>query len=408
MTKTDPMSLLEVTDKKTREEFLEVPKLLYRNDPNWACPLDMEIENIFNPKKNSGFQHGDARRWVIKDEQGRLTGRIAAFYDNNKAHHNRQPTGGTGFFECINDQDAANLLFDAAKNWLISQGMQAMDGPINFGENFMNWGLLTEGFVPQGYGMPYNFPYYKLLFENYGFKTYFKQYSFHDNFSLPYPEHMRSFGERFWKKPAYSFKHLEMKHAEKYLRDMVAMYNEIWAEFLENYTPLKFEDLYQIFLDAKAILNEKFIWFGYHNNKPIGFLIVFPDMNQVLRKLKNGKLNLLNIIRLLYYKKRAITRGRLLLSGVIPEFQRIGAVGGIYLKLVDTMREEGMEELELSWVGDYNLTVNKMYSQFGATKEKTHTTYRCLFDPTAPYERFNNLSRKFAKDRKNEQNNFDV
>jgi hypothetical protein len=97
----------------------------------------------------------------------------------------------------------------------------------------------------------------------------------------------------------------------------------------------------------------------------------------------------------------------LLLSGVVPEFQRTGVVGGIYIKLTDTMREHGMEELELSWVGDYNLTVNKMYNQFGATKEKTHITFRYLFDREVPYERFNNLSKKFEKDRKKEQGNFE-
>ena len=182
------MMLIEVKDKQPAKISLKFPKVLYKNDPNWICPLDMEIENIFNPEKNSCFQHGDARRWVMKDDQGKLTGRIAAFYDKNKAFHNPQPTGGIGFFECINDQNAANLLFDTAKDWLASEGMQAMDGPINFGENFVNWGLLVEGFMQQGYGMPYNFPYYRTLFENYGFKTYFEQYSFHDKFSRPYPE----------------------------------------------------------------------------------------------------------------------------------------------------------------------------------------------------------------------------
>ncbi|MBN2812559.1 MAG: GNAT family N-acetyltransferase [Bacteroidales bacterium] len=401
------MKLTEVKDKKTIWEFLEVPKILYKNDPNWICPLDLEIENTFNPQKNACFSHGDARRWVLKSEQGKLIGRIAAFYDDHKAHHNPQPTGGMGFFECIDDQQAANLLFDTAKEWLTGKGMKAMDGPVNFGENFVNWGLLVEGFMPQGYGMPYNFPYYRSLFENYGFKTYFEQYSFHDNFSRPYPEQMRKFGERFWRKPEYSFKHLEMKEAEKYIRELVVMYNKIWVEFLENYTPLKFEDFYGIFTEAKAMLDENYIWFGYHKGQPIGFLIVFPDMNQVFRKLKNGRLNLINIIRLLYYKKRAITRGRLLLSGVIPEFQRTGVVGGMYIKLTDAMRENGMEELELSWVGDYNLTVNRMYNQFGATKEKTHITYRYLFDREAPFERFNNLSKKFEKDRKKEQGNFE-
>lgn len=396
------MKLIEVTDRQTAREFLEFAKVLYKNDPNWACPLDMEIENTFNPAKNSSLRHGAACRWILKDEKGNLIGRIAAFYDQHKAVQNAQPTGGIGFFECINDQKAADMLFAAAKAWLANEGMQAMDGPINFGENFVNWGLLVDGFVPQGYGMPYNFPYYRELFENYGFKTYFEQYSYHDNFSKAYPEQMRKFGERFWRKPEYSFRHFEMNNSEKYLREMVMMYNKIWSDFLENYTPLEYEDLNNIFKDAKAILNEKFIWFGYHNDQPIGFLIVFPDMNQVLRKLKNGKLNLINIIKLLYYKKRAITRGRLLISGVIPEFQRTGVVGGIYLKITDAMRESGYEELELSWVGDYNITVNHMYGQFGATKGKTHITFRYLFDRNAPFERFNNLSNKFAKEKKKE------
>jgi hypothetical protein len=395
------MVLIEVKDKETGREFLQVPKELYRNDPNWSCPLDLDIENTFDSQKNSCFQHGDARRWIIKDEKGSLIGRIAAFYDKNKAFHNPQPTGGIGFFESINNHEVANRLFDIAKEWLKGQGMLAMDGPINFGENFVNWGLLVDGFMPQGYGMPYNFPYYKEFFESYGFKTYFEQYSFHDKFSRPYPEQMRAFGERLWKKPEFSFKHIEMKNAEKYIRDLVMMYDKIWSDFLENYTPLKFEDLYQIFLDAKALLNEKFIWFAYHNGEPAGFLIVFPDINQVLRKLKNGKLNFWNILKLLYYKKRVITRGRLLLSGVIPEFQRTGVVGGMYIKLTDAMRASGYEELELSWVGDYNITVNRMYGQFGATKEKTHITYRYMFDQNAPFERFNNLSRKFSKERKN-------
>jgi hypothetical protein len=394
------MVLTEVNNAITRKQFLEVPKVLYKDDPYWICPLDMEIENIFNPGKNSGFGHGDARRWILTTEDGKPAGRIAAFYDKNKCYHNPQPTGGIGFFECINDQSSANLLFDTAKNWLASQGMMAMDGPVNFGENFVNWGLLVEGFMQQGYGMPYNFPYYRQLFENYGFRTYFEQYCFHDDFATPYPEAMRKFGERIWKKPEFSFRHIEMNNPEKYLREMVVMYDKIWSDFLESYTPLKYEDLYQIFKEARSILNERYIWFAYHNDQPIGFLVVFPDMNEVLRKLKNGKLSPLNILRFMYYRRRAITRGRLLISGVIPEFQRTGVIGGIYLKLVDTMREDGLRELELSWVGDYNVTVNRMYSQFGATKEKTHITYRYLFDRNAEFKRFDNLSRKHERDLK--------
>src|SRR4030042_4124777 len=131
------MNCIEVTDKKTRGEFLRVPKIIYKNDQNWTCPLDMEIEKIFNPLKNECFNHGNAIRWVLKDDLGNLIGRIAAFYDKNKAFHNPQPTGGIGFFECIDDQQASNLLFQTAREWLETNGMQAMDGPINFGGNFV-------------------------------------------------------------------------------------------------------------------------------------------------------------------------------------------------------------------------------------------------------------------------------
>ncbi len=391
------MVLTEITDAKTRKAFLDVARILYKDDPNWICPLDMETENTFNPDKNGNFEHSEARRWILVNDRGELSGRIAAFYDRNKAFHNVQPTGGIGFFECVDDQQAANLLFDTARSWLSSQGMKAMDGPVNFGENFVNWGLLVDGFVPQGYGMPYNFPYYRDLFENYGFRTYFEQYSFHDDFNRPYPEAMRKFGERTWKKPEYAFRHIEMKNAEKYLHELVDMYNQVWSDFLESYTPLKFEELYNIFKDAKSFLNERYIWFAYNNGKPIGFLICFPDLNEILQKLKNGKLTPWNILKFMYYRRRAITRGRLLLSGVVPEFQRTGVIGGLYLKLTDAMKADGLRELELSWVGDYNITVNRMYAQFGATKEKTHITYRYLFDPDAEFRRFENLSEKSSR-----------
>ena len=100
-------------------------------------------------------------RWILKDDEGKLIGRIAAF--TNKKYKNKGddvPVGGIGFFECINNQEAADLLFDNAKHWLIQKGMEAMDGPINFGERDRWWGLITDGFTPPLYCMNYNPPYY--------------------------------------------------------------------------------------------------------------------------------------------------------------------------------------------------------------------------------------------------------
>ena len=158
------MVITEVNNKKTQKAFLDVARVIYKDDKIWVCPLDNDIEAIFDPAKNNFHQHGKCTRWVLTDDSGKLIGRIAAFINNKKAYNYEQPTGGIGFFECIDNEDAAFLLFDTAKKWLSENGMQAMDGPINFGENDNFWGLLVEGFTPPSYGMNYNPPYYQAFF----------------------------------------------------------------------------------------------------------------------------------------------------------------------------------------------------------------------------------------------------
>ena len=156
-----------------------MPVGLYKNDNNWIRPLDDDIEKIFDPKRNKYFKRGNAIRWVLYNSKNKLAGRIAAFYLNDENSENDQTTGGIGFFDCINDQEAANLLFDTSKAWLLKNGMEAMDGPINFGSRETFRECLSEGFFEPNYNMPYNYKYYNTLFENYGFKNYFDQFTFH-------------------------------------------------------------------------------------------------------------------------------------------------------------------------------------------------------------------------------------
>jgi len=389
------MQFVEVTNKRTRRQFLELPKTLYVGDSNWTCLLDAEIESIFDPKHNNSFKSGDACRWILLNQDDKVIGRVAAFYSMKKAMNpnNGQRTGGIGFFECINNQEAANKLFDMARAWLVSKGMQAMDGPINFGENYVHWGLLVEGFMHQAYGMPYNFPYYKALFENYGFQTYFDQYSYHVDLLKPFPERQEAFARFVMRKPNYKWDHLHFANYKKYLKDAVEIYNSVWADFHEDYTPITYEEFEKVFMEVKPLLSEEFIVFAYDGERPIGMIICFPDFNQVFKKLGNGKLHLLNKIKLFYYRKRSITRARQLVSGVIPEYQKVGIIGPMFLKMTDACKKHGITELEMSWVGDYNETVNKMYKQMeNATKAKTHTTYRYLFDRNLPFVRFTNQS----------------
>lgn len=385
------MKCIEVKDKKLAEKWIQFPKQHYKGDPHWICPLDAEIESIFNPNSNLCFEHGEAMRWLLEDDQGKLIGRIAAFIDHKKVDHYEYPTGGAGFFECIDDQEAANLLFDTAKAWLEERGIKAMLAPINFGENYNHWGLLVEGFTQQGYGMQYNYPYYQKLFESYGFQNYFDQLSFHKAVSEGFPEHLMKFAEYTESRPNYSFEHLHYNELERYINDFVSIYNGVWSKFHEGYTPLKHEEIRNLVKEAKLLLEDDFIWFAYDKGKPVALMVVFPDINQVLKKLKNGKLNLINKLKLVYYRRRAVSRSRVLIFGLLPEYKNSGIVAALFLQLVKVLKNKPRhKEIELSWVGDYNPKMISIYEKIGSVPAKKHITYMKLFDSKAEFKRFRN------------------
>jgi GNAT superfamily N-acetyltransferase len=382
------MNIIEVLSKKDKNDFLKVPKILYKDNKDWVCPLDMEIRKIFDPNQNIFYTHGEAIQYILKDDKGNLIGRIAAFINKNKAFQEDQPTGGCGFFECTNNQEAAFLLFDTAKAWLKERNMEAMDGPINFGENDNHWGLLVDGYMQQGMGMPYHHAYYKDFFYNYGFKVYFEQYSYHRDIKKPLQERFKKIAQWITKKPEYSFKHFTYKDKDKYISDLIEIYTEAWR-FHDNFTPLEKAIVTEIMDDAKLILDEEFVWFAYHNDKPIAFFVMMPDLNQALKHI-NGKLNLFNKLKLFYHlKRKVITRARITVMGVVPAFQGKGVESAIFLILYNIVAARGhYTELELSWVGDFNPKMQSIYEAVGGVKMKTHQTLRYLFDRNAPYKRY--------------------
>lgn len=401
------MQLIEVTDKKSRKLFHQVPHPIYKGDPNWACPLEGMVENVFDPQRNPSFKNGEAIRWVLFDEKNNPIGRIAAFYNLDKAKTFEQPTGGCGFFECINNQQAANRLFDTARDWLKSKGMEAMDGPVNFGENYMNWGLLAEGFMPQGFGMPYNPPYYLDLFENYGFKIYFRQFSYHLDTTLPeLPERFWKVAEWVAKKPHFSFKHFSWKEKDKFIDDFARVYDNAWR-FHEHFKPIDKDDLEDFIQSAKSLIEEEFIWFAYHEGEPIALFVMVPDMNQILAKLK-GRITIWNLPKVLWLKSRkTMTRTRALIIGIVPKFQRSGIEAAIFWNLRPVMyKKRWYREMELSWAGDFNPKIVALYESVGGNRAKTHYTMRYLFDRNKPFTRAPIISADPGKEKsKSEQEN---
>lgn len=374
------MKHIEVNNKKTVRAFLDFPKKLYTDDPNWICPLDKTVEAVFDPKQNVFFTHGEAIRWIFTDENNNITGRAAAFINTKKAYNFQQPTGGMGFFESINNKETAFYIFDTCREWLRSKGMEAMDGPINFGENDNFWGLLVEGFTPPSFGMNYNFPYYKEFFEDYGFRQYFEQVTNHLDMTVPFPE-------RFWKiadwvrqRPGYSFRHFTWKESEKFIEDFKVIYDDAW-QFHENFTPINKEVLREQLKEMKIISEEEFIWFAYHENEPIAFLVMIPDANQILRHFK-GKIGLLGKLKFLWLKNHKVfTRTRITVMGIRPKFQKSGIESAIFWHMDKIMKvRPHYTEVELSWVGDFNPKMRQLHESVGGHFAKRHVTYRYLFN----------------------------
>ena len=382
------MEIIEVTDQKAIQSFHQLSIRIYKNDPNWVAPLRKMVEDIFNPEKNAGFVEGDARRWLVKDGT-QVVGRIAAFYDRSKIEESEDPAGNIGFFECINHDEAARLLFDAARDWLKSNGFEAMDGPVNFGENFFNWGLLVDGYQQQGFGMQYHPPYYKQLFENYGFKTYYKQFSYHLDITSPdLPERFWKIAEWVAKKKDFAYKSFSFKEQDRCINDFIAIYQRAWVKHT-NYKPINPDDLKILIRDAKIVLEEDFIWYVYYKDEPIAFFMMIPDLNQILKHLKNGKLNFINILKLIYLKRiKTMTRCRVLVMGVVPKFQGAGIESGIFWQIRQVLlKKHWYNEMELSWVGDFNPKMIALFNSVGSKYAKTHETLRYLFDRNKPFER---------------------
>ncbi len=367
------MIITEVINKHTEKEFLDTARIIYKDDPVWVCPLDVDIKAVFDPQKNNFHQHGKVKRWILKDHAGKLIGRIAAFINEKKAYKADKPTGGIGFFECINDQASADMLFNTGKNWLSSQGMEAMDGPINFGENDNFWGLLVEGFTHPSYGMNYHKPYYHQLFLTYGFKTKYEQITNHLKVYNPFPERFTKIANWVAQKPGYSFKPLSVKAFDKFAADFMEIYNDGWKNF-EGFTPIKLVTVKESFKKMQTIMDPNLIWFAYINNEPASFVVILPDANQMIKSL-NGKLGLIEKLKFVYNRWKGVSRMRAVVMGTKEKFQKHGLESALFIKLKEYVYPLNQyHELELSWVGDFNDKMLSLHDATGAKFGKRHLT----------------------------------
>ncbi|RZK48274.1 MAG: GNAT family N-acetyltransferase [Pedobacter sp.] len=369
------MQIIEVTTPLLHTDFLEVVEKIYEEDPNYIRPLDQDINKVFNPNTNPFFENGECIRWILKNEKGVTIGRVAAFINHKKSHLYEKPTGGMGFFECIPDLKAAFLLFDTAKKWLKERKMQIMEGPINFGENDMFWGLLVEGFQSASFGMNYHAPYYLDFFKKYGFQTAYEQITNIIDLTVPFPARFTKIANWVANKPDYHFEYFKKANADKYIDDLMEIYNDGWKDF-ENFVPIKRETLKQSFKQMEVIMDEKLIWFAYANGEPASFVVIIPDANQMIKGFK-GKLGIWEKLKFAYTRWKGVHRMRAVVMGTKSKYQKLGLESALFIKLGEyVLPKNQYSELELSWVGDFNDKMLAIHEATGAKFGKKHLTMR--------------------------------
>ena len=369
--------------------FITMAVPLYREDPHYIQPLDADVAAVFDPQANPRFQHGNCARWVLLDPAGKPIGRIAAFFEE-RTNPTELWAGGCGFFECIDDQNAANLLFDTAKAWLMEQGVEAMDGPINFGNRERWWGLLVEGYHPPCYCCNYNPPYYQQLFETYGFQVYFRQFTYRREITLPLSSKVGEKALHALTDSGYTFSHIDRNQLGKAAEDFRLVYNAAWARH-EGVNPMSAKNADKLMQSMKSIIDPKIIWFAYHHGQPVAFWVNIPDVNQLIVKYTRGRLTLAAKLRFLWNRWRRNCKTMFgIVFGVVPEHQRKGVEAALVVaacKLIQNPAHTKYEELQMNWIGDFNPKMMNVARYIGGSIYKTHHTYRYLFDRSKPFER---------------------
>jgi hypothetical protein len=245
----------------------------------------------------------------------------------------------------------------------------------------------VEGFKPPIYLMNYNPPYYRGLFEDYGFKNFYNQVCWHLFVQTQLDERFYSQHALFAHNNDYKAVHIRKNELKKFAIDFSLVYNEAWANH-EGNKVLSAELALKMLQSMKPILDEDLIWFVYHKGKPIAFWVNLPEVNQVFKFL-NGSFNWWAKLKFYWLKKQGVcNKFTGIVFGVVPEFQGKGID---YYMIVEGAKviqaKKQYDELELQWQGDFNPKMLNISRNIGAKQSRLLTTYRYLFDRSVEFKR---------------------
>lgn len=370
------MKIVKVDSKQALGKFIKFPWSIYKGDTNWVPPLVADRKKLIDKENNPFYSHSEMELFLCENN-GETAGRIAAIINHNHNTTHNDKVGFFGFFECINNQEAANLLFQTAEDWLKTKGYSSMRGPVNPSLND-EAGLLTKGFDdPPQILMTYNPQYYATLISNYGFKNIKTLLAYRllaEKFISPKLARVQALVRE---REGLTIRKIRLKPNSDFVADVNSIkeiYNSAWSP---NWGFVKMTDAEFDYLakDLKQIVIDDFIILIEKGTRVVGFALGVPDINQIMIKNKNG--SMLGAILGFVFRKKDITRGRILVLGVLPEFQKRGIDSVLYYEVGTAMtRKHKYTEGEASWILDDNVLMNRAIEMMGGEVYKEYSIYQ--------------------------------
>ncbi len=359
----------QCASKSEIKEFIELPFRLYKSDPFFSPPLIRDQKVQFSPA-NPFYRHNKVRLYLAA-KGDKVLGRIASIINYNHLDYHKDKTGFFGFFECVDDVEVASALITQVQDDLKTAGLQRMLGPMSFSTNEV-CGVLIEGFnEPPMLMMPYNPPYYDMLFSSAGLKKAKDLLAYIYELKGHLPEKVYRVAS-IAEKRGVRVRRISKKYFFDDMMLFKQVYNRAWASNW-CFVPITDEELFFTANKLKIIVNQDMVGIAEVNGEPVGFLGIVPDFNLVLRKM-TGRLNPVTLLKALYFSKK-ITDGRLLLFGIVPEYRNKGVDALLFREVQKGMLKTRIKRVEFSWILEDNIPTIKIAELFGGVLYKRYRVY---------------------------------
>lgn len=357
---------------RERDQFVKFQWEIYADDPHWVAPLYMERRDFVDPARHPFFGHGHVELFLAR-RYGQVVGRIAAIEDPRYNEFHGTRVGHFGLFECIDDQEVAQALFDAAAAWLKARGLTSMDGPIDYSSNYQI-GLLVEGFDQDPYVMmPYNPRWYETLIERAGFEKVKDLWAWSLDVANkdPDPKFARV-ADKIRQREGIVVRPADLKNFEREVEVLKKVYNAAWEKNW-GFVPFTDAEFAHLAKEMKAIVKPDLILIAEVKGEPVAFAMTLPDANQVLKHVK-GRLFPTGLFKALYYGNK-IDRARLVILGIVEGYRRRGLDAILTLETLRAGRRNGVRQGEISWTLEDNQLINRAIESFGGVRSKVYRVY---------------------------------